>query len=223
MTQTISAQISASAPARPATRVLLSGAAVAGPLFLGTGLIQGLTRDGFDFARNALSQLSLGDLGWIQVTTFLLTGFLVIAGAVGMRQALRDAPGCTWAPRLVGVFGASFLLAGAFAADPGAGFPAGAPEARAASLSTHGAIHMFSGMVGYLALCAAFTVLARHFAAQNRRGWAVASRIVPAGILMGFVGSSATVLAFTAGAGLGLLWLAVVTIRLMAAAPPARQ
>lgn len=223
MTQTISAPITASAPARPATRALLGGAAGAGPLFLGAGLVQGLTRDGFDFTRNALSQLSLGDLGWIQVTVFLLTGVLVIAGAVGMRQALRDAPGGIWAPRLVGVFGASFLLAGAFAADPGAGFPAGAPEARAASFSTHGAIHMSSGMVGYLALCAAFAVLARHFAAQNRRGWAVASRIAPAGILTGFVGSSATVLAFTAGAGLGLLWLTVVTTRLMVAAPPARR
>ncbi|MFF8882121.1 DUF998 domain-containing protein [Streptomyces flaveolus] len=222
MTQTISAPIAVSAPPRPATRALLAGAAVAGPLFLGAGLMQGLTRDGFDLTRNALSQLSLGDLGWIQVTVFLLTGVLVIAGAVGMRQALRDAPGGTWAPRLIGVFGASFLLAGAFAADPGAGFPAGAPEARSASLSTHGAIHMFSGMVGYLALCAAFFVLARHFAAQNRRGWAVASRIAPAGILAGFVGSSATILAFTAGAGLGLLWLTVATTRLMAAAPPAQ-
>lgn len=223
MTQTISAPIAVSAPTRPATRALLAGAAVAGPLFLGAGLLQGLTRDGFDFTRNALSQLSLGDLGWIQVTAFLLTGVLVIAGAVGMRQALRDAPGGTWAPRLIGVFGASFLLAGAFAADPGAGFPAGAPEARAASLSTHGAIHMFSGMVGYLALCAAFFVLARHFAAQNRRGWAVASRIAPAGILAGFAGSVATILAFTAGAGLGLLWLTVATTRLMAATPPAQR
>jgi hypothetical membrane protein len=223
MTQTVSGPITVSAPARPATRALLAGAAVAAPLFLGAGLTQGLTRDGFDFTRNALSQLSLGDLGWIQVTTFLLTGVLVIAGSVGIRQALRDAPGGTWAPRLIGAFGASFLLAGTFPADPGAGFPAGATTARATSLSTHGAIHMFSGMVGYLALCAAFFVLARHFAAQNRRGWAVASRIVLAGILAGFAGSSATVLAFTAGAGLGLLWLTMVTTRLIAAAPPAQR
>ncbi|MFF0738921.1 DUF998 domain-containing protein [Streptomyces sp. NPDC004111] len=221
MTQTLSAPITVSAPALPTPQALLAGAAVAGPLFLGAGLLQGLTRDGFDFTRNALSQLSLGGLGWIQVTAFVLTGVLVIAGAVGMRQALRDAPGGTWAPRLIGVFGASFLLAGAFAADPGAGFPVGAPEASTASMSTHGALHMLSGMVGYLALCAAFLVLARHFAAQNRRGWAIATRIAPAGILAGFAGSSATVLAFTAGAGLGLLCLTAVTARLMATANPA--
>ncbi|MFJ2899714.1 DUF998 domain-containing protein [Streptomyces sp. NPDC087218] len=223
MTQTLSAPITVSAPARPTTRALLAGAAAAGPLFLGAGLMQGLTREGFDFTRNALSQLSLGDLGWIQVTVFLLTGILVIAGAVGTHRALRDAPGGTWAPRLIGVFGVSFLLAGAFAADPGAGFPAGTPETRVASLSAHGAVHMFSGMVGYLALCAAFFVLARHFAARNRRGWAVASRVVPAVVLVGFAGSSASVLAFTAGAGLGLLWLTAVTTRLLTATPPARR
>lgn len=223
MTQTIGAPITVSAPARPTTRALLAGAAAAGPLFLGAGLIQGLTRDGFDFTRNALSQLSLGDLGWIQVTVFLLTGVLVVAGAVGMRRALRDAPGGTWAPRLIGAFGVSFLLAGAFAADPGAGFPVGAPETRVASLSAHGAVHMLSGTVGYLALCAAFLVLARHFAARNRRGWAIASRVAPAVVLVGLAGSSATVLAFTVGAGLGLLWLTAVTTGLLAETPPARR
>ena len=223
MTQTGSASITVSAPARPATRALLAGAVVAGPLFLGVGLVQGLTRDGFDFTSNALSQLSLGDLGWVQVVSFLLTGVLVIAGAVGAHQVLSGAPGGTWVPRLIGVFGVSFLFAGVFSADPGAGFPAGTPEARAASLSTHGAIHMVSGMVGYLALCAAFLVLARHFAAQDRRGWAVASRMVPVGILAGFAGSSASVLAFTAGAALGLLWLTVVATQLMAPAPPVRR
>lgn len=223
MTQTISPPTTVSDPARPATRTLLAVATAAGPLFLGAGLLQGLTRDSFDFTRNALSQLSLGDLGWIQITSFLLTGALVIAGAIGMRQALRDAPGGTWAPRLVGVFGVSFLFAGAFTADPAAGFPAGTPEDHVASLSAHGAVHMFSGMVGYLALCAAFFVLARHFAAQNRRGWAVASRIVPVGVLAGFAASASAVLAFTAGAGLGLLWLTAVIARLRTTAPPAQR
>ncbi|WDG27599.1 DUF998 domain-containing protein [Streptomyces sp. CA-278952] len=201
-------------PALPVPRLLSAAGIAAGPLFLAAGLAQGLTRDGFDFARNALSQLSLGALGWIQVTFFLLTGLLVIGGAIAIRQALRDAPGGTWAPRLLGAFGASFLLAGVFRADPGAGFPAGAPEDRVTSLSTHGAIHMLSGAVGYLALCAAFLVLARHFTARRQRGWALAARLVPVGVIAGFAASATTVAAFTAGAGLGLLGLSAVTARL---------
>ncbi|MFF0424050.1 DUF998 domain-containing protein [Streptomyces sp. NPDC004520] len=210
-------------PARPASRLLPAAGIAAGPLFLAAGLAQGLTRDGFDFTRNALSQLSLGDLGWIQVTAFLLTGLLVIGGALAMRRALRGTPGGTWAPRLLGAFGASFLVAGVFRADPGAGFPAGAPEDRITSLSAHGTVHMLAGTVGYLALCAAFLVLARHFAARGQRGWALAARLLPVGVLAGFAASAATVAAFTAGAGLGLLALSAVTARLLVTTPPERR
>ncbi|MGV9565020.1 DUF998 domain-containing protein [Streptomyces sp. NPDC003480] len=189
-------------------------------------MIEGLTRPGFDFTRNAISQLSLGSLGWLQVASFLVTGVLVIAGAVGLRQAIgrtagRTAGG-TWAPRLVGVFGASFLLAGVFTADPGAGFPAGTPDGPA-TLSGHGTVHMLSGTVGYLALCAALFVLARHFAAQGRRGWALAYRLLPLGIIVGFAGSATTVMAFTAAAGLGLLALSAAIARLADPAPTSRQ
>ncbi|WP_327678091.1 DUF998 domain-containing protein [Kitasatospora sp. NBC_00458] len=202
MTNTMAATATPSA-----TRALLTAGAVAGPLFLAVGVAGGLTREGFDFTRNALSQLSLGELGWIQQTAFLLTGLLLIAGAVGLARAL---PGSAWAPRLVGLFGATFLLDGLFAADPGAGFPVGAPEGRVTELSTHGAVHLAGGAVGFLALCAAFLVLARHL----DRPWAVASRVVAAAVLVGFAASGATVLAFTLGAALGLGWLTAVALKL---------
>ncbi|MFE7332079.1 DUF998 domain-containing protein [Streptomyces sp. NPDC057565] len=224
MSQTLNPPAALDVPrTRPAPRLLPAAGIAAGPFFLAAGLAQGLTRDGFDFTRNALSQLSLGDLGWIQVTAFLLTGLLVIGGAIATRRALRGAPGGTWAPRLLGAFGASFLVAGVFPADPGAGFPAGAPEDRVTSLSAHGTVHLLAGTVGYLALCAAFLVLARHFAARRQRGWALAARLVPVGVLAGFAASAATVAAFTIGAGLGLLGLSVVTTRLMVATPPVRR
>ncbi|KJY34902.1 DUF998 domain-containing protein, partial [Streptomyces katrae] len=70
-----------------------------------------------------------------------------------------------------------FWLAAVFPADAGAGFPAGAPEATV--MSAHGTVHMAAGMLGYLALCAVFLVLARPLASRGLRGWAVASRVVP--------------------------------------------
>ncbi|MFB7666424.1 DUF998 domain-containing protein [Kitasatospora sp. NPDC056138] len=214
MTQAIGAPFTGRPASTPlATRALLISGAVAGPLFLGVGVIEGLSRGGFDFTRNAISQLSLGSLGWIQVASFLLTGVLVTAGAAGTRRAIGHTTGGTWAPRLIGVFGASFLLAGVFTADPGAGFPAGTPDGPA-TMSAHGTVHMLSGTAGYLALCAAFFVLARHFASHGRRGWALACRIVPVGVIAGFAGSATTVAAFTAGAGLGLLALTAVIARL---------
>ncbi|MFD4740176.1 hypothetical protein ACFWNR_36725 [Streptomyces virginiae] len=70
---------------------------------------------------------------------------------------------------------------------------------------------MAAGMVGYLALCAAFVVLAGSLAARGHHQWSVASRLVP---LAGFEASTAPVLACTAGAGVGLLRLTAVTTRL---------
>ncbi|HKZ68736.1 MAG TPA: DUF998 domain-containing protein, partial [Anaerolineales bacterium] len=68
------------------TRALLACGVVAGPVYLSVGLVQAFTRPGFDITRHALSLLSNGDLGWIQITNFVITGLLVIAGAVGMRR-----------------------------------------------------------------------------------------------------------------------------------------
>ena len=61
------------ARSRATTRLLACGAA-AEPLFVVAVLVQDGTRAGLDPAQQPLSLLSLGDLGWIQVTTFALTG-----------------------------------------------------------------------------------------------------------------------------------------------------
>ncbi|WP_406451969.1 DUF998 domain-containing protein [Streptomyces sp. NBC_00876] len=221
MTQTFSARplvARTASDSSPSARRLLAGAVVAGPLFLVAGIVQGLTREGYDFTRNAISQLALGGMGWIQTVNFLLAAALLSSGAIGLRRMLRGEPGGTWGPVLIGVFGASFLAAAAFPADAGAGFPSGAPET--GTMSAHGAAHMASGMVGYLALCAAFLVLARPLAARGHRGWARASRVVPFVVLAGFMCSAVAVLAFTAGAGLGFCWLAAVVVRLRTGATP---
>ncbi|MCX4847365.1 DUF998 domain-containing protein [Streptomyces sp. NBC_00893] len=204
----------AQVPPRTTKRGLLIGGMVAGPLFLGVATVQGFVRDGFDFTRNAFSQLALGGPGWVQTANFVLAAALLLAGAFGLRRLLSGGAGERWVPVLIAVFGASFLAAAVFRADAGAGFPVGSPET--GTLSGHGAVHMFSGMIGYLALCAAFVVLARPLAARGHKGWALASRLAPALVLAGFAASGSYVLAFTAGAGFGLCWLTAVTARLLA-------
>ncbi|MFE5791167.1 DUF998 domain-containing protein [Streptomyces sp. NPDC056503] len=219
MTDTLTAPRTAgsTAPAArdAATRWAVTGGVVAGPLFLAAGVAQGLVRDGFAFGRNAISQLALGEAGWVQTVSFLVTGLLLTGAAWGLRQVLRGGPGGTWGPVLVGIFGGSFWVAAGFPADAGAGFPAGAPDGTV--MTGHGAVHMSGGMIGYLALCAASVVLGRALAARGRtRRWTLASRVVPAVVLAGFTASAASVLAFTLAAGLGLLWLATVTALLAA-------
>src|SRR5690606_26173639 len=92
-----------------ATRSLLTAVLLAGPVYLLVGYSQAILRDGFDMRRHALSLLSNGDLGWIQISNFVLTGVLVIAGAVGLRTVLRSGRGRTWVPVLLTVYGIGLI------------------------------------------------------------------------------------------------------------------
>src|SRR6266487_4426490 len=93
------------------TRVLLTCAVIAGPLFTVVGLTHAFTRPGVDRTRHALSLLSNGVLGWIQMCNFLLTGWLFVVCAVGMRHVMRGSRGGTWGPRLIAVLGVGLICA----------------------------------------------------------------------------------------------------------------
>ena len=46
------------------------------------------------------------------MVNLILTGILVIAFSVGLRRVLATGRASTWAPRLIGVYGASLVGAG---------------------------------------------------------------------------------------------------------------
>jgi hypothetical membrane protein len=94
------------------------------------GAIQLFIRPGFDIRRHALSLLSNGDLGWIQIANLAITGALLLASAVGMWRALHGTRGGTWGPLLLGLYGVGLIGAAMFTADPGMGFPLERPNRR---------------------------------------------------------------------------------------------
>ena len=175
----------ATLPASAATRTsrLLACGIVAGPLFLAVGLTQAFTRDGFDLSHHPLSLLSLGDLGWVQIANFVVTGGLFLACAVGMGRALGPGPGGTWGPRLVGALGAGLAMAGVFVADAGAGFPPGAP-AGAPEISWHGALHEAGFVLASVGMVAGCLVFARRFAGLRQWGWVGASVATAVAVLV---------------------------------------
>jgi hypothetical membrane protein len=196
------------------TKSLLGYGVIAGPLYVATALAQALTREGFDLRRHQWSLLANGDLGWIQIANFVLTGLMVITFAAGLRRTLDAGPGSS-APRLIAVYGLSLVAAGVFRADPALGFPAGTPDGPA-PISWHGIVHFAAGAVGFTCLAIACFAVARRYAAQARRGWAVYSRLTGIVFLAGFAmvasgrGSAAANLAFTAAVVLVFCWLAAV-------------
>ncbi|WP_328650818.1 DUF998 domain-containing protein [Micromonospora sp. NBC_00330] len=160
---------------RTTTRVLLAGGVIAGPLFVLAAAAQVLTRDGFDLSRQPLSLLALGDLGWIQIANFVLTGLLALAGAVGLRRALRGEPGGTWGPALIAVHGLGLIIGGVLVSDPSMGWPAGAPEGTPDTVSWHAVGHGIGAALAFGSLPIACLVFARAGWRAGQRGWAAFS------------------------------------------------
>jgi hypothetical membrane protein len=183
---------------RSATRALLACGAVAGPLFVAVLTLEGALHPHYSVLRHPGSSLALGHLGWIQDVNFLVAGLLMLAYAVGLRQALRPGRAAVWGPILIGWWAVGLLGAGLFVTDPVNGYPPGAPD-HLAHPTVHGALHDLLSVPTFLALFAAFFVLARRFVREGRLGWATYSVISGVLFIVAFILSG---LAFQQVAGL---------------------
>lgn len=175
------------------SQVLLAGLVLANPLWLGVSLLQAATRPGFDLTQSPLSFLASGELGWIQVTNFVVAGLLAVAGAVGLRRAVPSR----WAPRWVAVYGIGYVLSGVF------------------TLEHHFVPHLIVGIIAFIALSAALITLARHLAQTGHRAAAVISVVAAAFVLGANVATTIGLpypsLVLAIGVGTGMLGLSIAT------------
>jgi hypothetical protein len=201
------------------TKSLLGYGVIAGPVYVLAVAGQMAVRDGFDPTRHAASQLANGGLGWIQIVTFLITGAMTIAAAVGVRRALGPGRLSAWASGLIGAYGAALVAAGVFRADPSDGFPPGTPPGMG-EVSWHGLVHLMVASIGFACLVAACFVLAAWFAREGEASWAWFSRITGVVFAASFLaltsgsGGATTILVFTAAVVLVWAWLSAVSVRL---------
>lgn len=201
------------------TKSLLGYGVIAGPLYVVVAAAQVLTRAGFDPTRHAISQLANGDLGWIQVVNFLVTGAMVVAGAVGVGRALGSGRLATWAMALLAMYGIGLIAAGILRADPSDGFPPGTP-AGAGLMSWHGTGHFITAGIGFACLVAAGFVVGAAFARKGSIGWAWFSRITAVAFACSFAalasgsGGSVAIVAFTAAVVLSWMWLSAISVHL---------
>jgi hypothetical membrane protein len=179
------------------TRWLLTGGVIGPVLFVAVFVAEGWTRAGYDPMRVFVSLLSLSDQGWQQVASFVVSGLLMLAGAVGLGRVLVDGPGCRWVPRLIGLAGVGLILAGIFVTDPAQGYPPGAPLGMPASPSWHGVVHQMASAFVFIGLPIAMLVLARRFRGEGSR-WALYCWVSAVGVLVFLFAG----LAFTSVAGL---------------------
>jgi hypothetical protein len=152
-------------------RLLLICGIIAGPLFTVSWFVQGLTRPGYDPMRYAISSLSVGEFGWLQITTFIITGLLFVAFSIELRRALQGPSGTIWGPLLIGLLGIGLIGSGVFVTDPLNGYPSGTPIIPTEH-TTPGILHDLFGVPVFLGLPITCIVFARFFKRQNESHWA---------------------------------------------------
>jgi hypothetical membrane protein len=156
-------------PAPRLERFLIACGVVGPVLFVVSFLVQGAVRPRYDPLRNPVSSLAIGEAGWVQSATFVVTGGLLLAFAVGLRGAPRPGGGF-WAPVLIGLVALGLIGAGLFTTDPISGYPPGTPMVPVPT--PHGVLHDLFSTPVFTALPAACFVLGRRFAVGRRPGWA---------------------------------------------------
>jgi hypothetical membrane protein len=194
---------------------LLLRAGIAGPvLFVAVFLVAGVLRAGYDPFRHPVSSLSFGPAGWIQATSFVLTGLLVVAYAVGLRRAGAGL----WAPILVALVGVGLVGAGFFLTDPISGYPPGVPPL---PRTPHGVFHDLFSTPVFTALPAACFVVAYRL---RRTAFGIYSLASGLGVIVFFVLTSVGFAQNPALVGIGGLlqritlligfgWLAALAVR----------
>jgi Protein of unknown function (DUF998) len=168
-------------------RLLLGGAAAGLTAFVVTFLVEGALRPGYRPWRHAISQLSLGPFGWVNIIAVLVAAASLLAFAAGLRAALPTGVGSTWAPRLLAVTGTGLGLTAALLDDPGLGYPPATPTQQ----SLHGLLHGLLITLAVGCLSAACLVMARRFAGDpGWRGWARYSTVTGLVVAAGYVATA---------------------------------
>jgi len=194
---------------------------VIGPiLFLSVALVEGATRPGYDAVRQFVSLLSLGDGGWTQVVNFVVSGALIAAFGLGLRQTFAESGRGRWVPRLVILVGVALAWCGVFSGDPTLGYPAGAPAGVPSDMSWHAGLHYLGAATIFLGLPVATFITARQARATGASGFALHSAlsglVMLGGWIAGFVVVGPSGLVETAGLWqriaivAGFQWLVVV-------------
>jgi hypothetical protein len=191
----------------------------------------GAVRPGYEPLRHQVSLLSLGDGGWIQVASFLVSGGLMIVFAFALRARSLDGPGAGAAPVGLGLTGIGLLLAGAFSTQPLFGYPPGTPDGMATEISPASVLHVTGAGLLIFGLIGAALALVRRFRRMGDTGWAAASLAVAvvAFVFFGAAGGGPSgQLLFPEVSGLlqrislvtGFGWVAAIALREIRAASP---
>ena len=186
---------------------------ISGPVYVGLGLSLALATPGFELSKHALSLLTLGPLGVIQVANLWVTGLLLIIASLEWKKSAG------WFIRL---YGLALVLSGIFLPDPAGGFPVGIET----SPTFHGVLHFVCGGVGFVFLALATIAMGLRCFREGQRGNAIFAWATGLVFLIGFgwmagsAGSPISLLAFWVALIVTFVWIAKVQWGLRPALKP---
>jgi hypothetical protein len=193
---------------------LLSSGGLAGILFCGVAGYGIVTRPGFDSQRHAVSNLSLGEGGWMMMAAFIGSGLLTLLCAVGISRVLIEGRGRRALPILIGLYGIGLVIAGIFPTSACCGFPAGTPEDQPLVMTTSAIIHGIGFMVAFTSLTIACFIAASRLSGSASL-LSIASGIsMPLLVGVGMANVVAPGVAFLVAAIIGWVWLAAMSMML---------
>ncbi|MCW5873430.1 MAG: DUF998 domain-containing protein [Anaerolineales bacterium] len=144
-------------------------------LFASVALVEGALRAGYDPISMFISELSLGPRGWVQITSFVLIGGLILLFTLGLAAEFKTGKASRFGPLLMALVSLSVFIAGVAVMDP--------VSTPVSQLSLSGKIHNFSALLAFTCMPLAAFVFYRRF--RTDPNWQpIANWTLLAGILM---------------------------------------
>jgi hypothetical membrane protein len=191
---------------------LLAGV-IAPPLFVIVFLVDGAIHPDYNAMTDYVSELSRGELGWLQVLNFIILAVAMLTFAAGIRWGARRAPGSTAGAIIFAIIGALLVVGAIFTTDPHT----------AKVSSTTGNIHDLAALSIFAGVAIACFVFARRFQSSMRTySVATGAFVVVAFIALAPVGRSLGIMGVTQRVIIiaGWAWITVLALALRAERAP---
>jgi len=161
-------------------KFLLLCGTISGVVFTLSWIIQEAFKVGYNPMMVPISSLAIGELGWIQSATFLISGITLILFAYGLEKIRKNKEFSTWIFIFLAVGGIGLIGAGCFTTDPMNSFPPGTPET-IVETTLMGMLHQLFSVLLFIGLPVAMFLFSKYFLhVKNRKWWiySIASAIL---------------------------------------------
>jgi hypothetical membrane protein len=134
-------------------RLALLAGVIGPPLFVVVFFVDGLIHPAYNPVTDFVSELSRGELGWLQITNFLIFAVAMLVFATGIRWGTHRSAGSAAGAALFAIIAAGLIVSGLFVTD-----------AHTSTVETaSGTIHNLAALPVFAGVTAACFVFARRF------------------------------------------------------------